>query len=639
MDECTFQSHFDNIEITNHYIKSNSNAQIALRKLLEFSEDTLYGIDTETMAKPEYRHIKDAALNPHLSDIRLLQISADDNVSYIIDCLYVDPRIFLPLLRSRRFVGHYAKFDYKHFNLIGAGDINIGCSQIIAKSIVHCVTHTDGLQSNVGLDDMVKSLFNIDLPKYLQASDWGIPELSFEQLTYAGLDPIAALEITKKLIKGITKYGLERTYTLLKAAQKPICELELNGIRLNVEGHQKLVIQWRDELFKAKKELTEITGITRLTGPELGKWLHANLPEEILDIWPRTEGATEDNDKLSTDSNTFVLFDQLPIVKPFSEFQKRATLTSTFGMKLINQVCPATGNLHANYNIAGARTGRLSSSKPNLQNLPRDKRVRANFIPRIPGNVFVCADFSQIELRVAAELSRDNTMLHAFNHSIDLHKLTASQVSGLAIEQIGDDSPERKLAKAINFGLLFGLGAKKFSHYAKKSYKVDISQADAKKAIQVFRDTYDGYRAWQLGAAEQGQFTGYSRTPCGKLRKLDPKNYYGMSMNTPIQGGAAEVMLHSLIRLYNYIKHEGLNWLLTNCVHDEILIECPQDEKRYCAEVVNACMVEGFLDVFPNGITKDIVGLKVGDTWGTTKKYDVAQNLAHGLTTNYQLHA
>lgn len=638
MDETTFTSTFDNIEVTNHYIKTASATEFVVNKLMQM--DCLFGIDTETMAKPEYLHIPDAALSPHLSDIRLLQIAGDDNVSYIIDCMYVDPRICLPLLKTKRFVGHYAKFDYKHFALIGAPDINIGCSHIIAKSIIHAVFPYEGKNSSAALDAMVKSLFNIDLPKQLQKGPWHIPELSFEQLVYAGLDPIASLEITKKLIGTLKKYGLERTYTLLKAAQKPICEMELNGIKLDVPGHQKLIIQWRDELYKVKRELKQITGLPAFTGPKLGAWLHANLPPEILDIWPRTEGATEDNDKLSTDANTFVLFDQLPIVKPFSEFQKRATLTSTFGTNLINQICPATGRLHSNYNLCGVRTGRLSSSEPNLQNLPKAKVVRSNFIPRTPGNLFVCADFSQIELRVAAELSRDDTMLNVYRNGHDLHSTTAASLSGLPIDQIAEDGPERKSAKAINFGNLFGIGAKKFAHYAKKSYKVDISKEQAKDWINVFRDTYPGYRVWQLDQADRGKHTGYSRTPCGKLRKLDPENYYGMAMNTPIQGGAAEVTLHALVRLYTVIKENRYNWILTNCVHDEILVECPADEANWCAEQVNICMVLGYLDVFPDGITRDIVGIKVGTSWGTGAKVKVGEHRADLVQNiSYQQHA
>ena len=176
------------------------------------------------------------------------------------------------------------------------------------------------------------------------------------------------------------------------------------------------------------------------------------------------------------------------------------------------------------------------------------------------------------------------------------------------------------MAKAINFGLMFGLGAKKFSHYAKKSYGVEVSEKEAYSAVEAFRETYTGYREWQLKQVDEASETKTVRTPFGKLRRLPSDNTYGTSMNTPIQGGAAECMLASLVELNKNLNGHAR---LVNCVHDEILVECDPDYEpeyiQHVKEKISKSMTDGFLKIFPNGITNNLVGIGVGDSWGAAK--------------------
>lgn len=601
-----------------HYIKDKSAALKALRTLMK--KDVLFGIDTETAVDESFKHVTKAALSPYLANIRLIQVFDSEEI-YVFDCYGIeDYAIFIPFLETKKFIAHYAMFELSHFYAMGVTKMQIGCTRILSKLIFHAVWPTDA-GTGASLEDLCEMVLKIPMDKRGQTTDWSMPELTFEQVKYAALDAVAVIRIAEKLAPGLKKLGLERSYELSKNVQHPLVLMQLKGWAIDKVLHQKMIASWRADAFSLKREIQKLTGMTKITSGTIAEWLTKNLDDATLEIWPKT-----DTGRLSTDANAFVDFGDIPIVKPFSQYQKKITLSSTFGQKLSEKLNAATGRLHGSFNILGARTGRLSASNPNLQNAVRSpsKAEKAagvydfrDIFVASPGRVLVCADYSQIELRVAAEVSQDPRMQNAYRQCIDLHKLTASKISGKPLGQIEDKSPERQLAKAVNFGLLYGLGANKFSHYAKKSYGVQTDRADALKAIEAFRETYSGYRAWQLKQSEEAAVSMQVRTPCGKLRKLDNVTAYGGSMNTPIQGGAAEVMQYALIRLFDQFK--GTKTHLVSTVHDEVIVECEESSVIETEETVARCMIAGYLDVFPNGITKKLVEAKHGLTWGEAK--------------------
>ncbi len=607
MEQRQFSVSFLGQDINAIYVTDKSTAIQLLEGLMQ--KDCLFGIDTETMAKADFKHISTAALSAHLGQIRLLQVYDGKN-SVIFDLLHInDDNIFLAFLEQKKFVAHNAIFDLQFFMQMGVKTMNIGCTYLVAKLLFHASYPTDeGLSAS--LQALTEQMFKVDMNKAMQKSDWSVPDLTFEQIEYASLDAVCVLKLAEKLAPGLEKLGLQRIYKLSKNAQHPIARMQLNGILLDVERHREKISEWRTALYAAKKHLLKITGLDEVTGHKLSGWLDTNLPPNVRRVWPETETG-----KLSTDAHTFADFSFLPIVAPFSDYQRLEKLTSTYGNRLIDQINPATGRLHAQYKICGARTGRLSSSAPNLQNLPRDNDIRKSFIP-FQSSTFLCADYSQVELRVAAELSRDGAMLEAYKNGIDLHALTASKVSHKSLSEV--TKSDRQFAKAINFGFLFGLGARKFSHYAKKSYKVDVTEDEAEEAVSVFRETYSGYREWQMEQATKAHTTLTCRTPCGKLRRLPSDNTYGNSMNHPVQGGAAEIMLYALIRLDRQLGPSSRDKLV-NVVHDEVIIECPEEDIEGCKAIMEDCMTQAFLDVFPNGITRGLVEVKNGKSWAEAK--------------------
>lgn len=605
MDEIVFDIAFLGGTYQGFYIKNPDTAANILSKLM--LKDCLFGFDTETAALPKYKSNPDAALSPHLSQIRLLQVFDGTN-SFVFDCYHIPIGTFTRFLQSKRFVAHNALFDLSFIRKAGIENCNIGCTMLAWIILYHALfAEDDGFSAK--LVDVTHNLLGTDILKHMQRSDWSVPELTYEQILYAGVDAICVLKIAEKLSKGLEKHGLINYYNLCKRALHPISEIQLNGVKLDVEHHKESVAKWRDELVVAKKEMLALTGLKDITAHTLAKWLEENLPPETLAIWPRTEKG-----KLKTDSHAFSDFSYLPIVSPFAAYQKKQTLCSTFGSNLFEYINQASGRIHPSYFICGARTGRLSSRRPNGQNMPaREKTVRESFIAE-PGNVLVVADYGQVELRCAAEISQDQTMLKAYRDGIDLHRLTASKVSRKKLEDVTDD--DRQMAKAINFGLLFGLSAKGFSHYAKKSYGVDISERDSNEAVQIFRDAYPTYREWQLNQANSVGISKRCVTPMGKWRTLPDDSCWGNAMNHPIQGAAAEIMLSALIRIF-IDQPTGIR--LVNTVHDEIVLECKVIHVPFTARLLREAMIAGYLDVFPNGITRDLVEVGAGLNWADAK--------------------
>ncbi len=606
MQQKNFKISFLGEEYNAWYVTDNETAVQILSELQE--KDCLFGIDTETAPFSQYITTVRAGLSPHLSQVRLLQVFDGKN-TVVFDLFNIrDTSLFIPFLTSKRFVAHNALFDLQYFLGLGVSDMQLGCTRILAKLLFHATYPLDsGLDAS--LANLCEQFLGTKIFKNQQKSNWGDPDLTFEQVEYAALDAVAVLRLAEKLAPGLTRYGLERVYKVARDAQTGLAKMQMNGLGFDVETHKSMIDVWRDDAFEAKKRVIKITGLKDVTSHQVAGWLKDNLPAETLRVWPKTPGG-----KLSTDAHAFADFSDLEMIAPFLEFQKATTLAGTFGQGLIDQINPATGRLHSGYNICGARTGRLSCSKPNQQNFPRDLSFRALFVAR-PGKKLLSADYSQIELRVAAELSRDKNMLKVYRDGEDIYKVTAAKLNRKRVEDV--TKAERQVAKALALGLLFGLGSAKFAHYARKGYGVEISQGDAERSIEKFREIYPEYREWQLDQASNAKETCLVYTPCGKRRRLPADETFGNSMNHPIQGGAAEVLLHAVADLEK--KSRQYNFSLLNTVHDEVVLEIEENSENEISKVVEESMVNAYLSVFPNGITNKLVGIGCGINWAEAK--------------------
>ena len=304
---------------------------------------------------------------------------------------------------------------------------------------------------------------------------------------------------------------------------------------------------------------------------------------------------------------------QHPIVSLVLEYRQLTKLNSTYVEGLSKVIAP-DGRIHTSFQNTVTATGRLSSTEPNLQNIPvrtaLGAEMRTMFVAR-PGWVLVDADYSQIELRLLAHMSGDEAMIQAFRDGVDIHTVTASQVFGVSPDRVTADM--RRAAKAVNFGIVYGISP--FS----LSQDIHVSVAQAKSYMEKYFAHYAGVRAYMDGVVEQGKSQGYVSTMYGRRRwlpELKSSNFntrsFGerVALNMPIQGTAADIIKLAMIRVEHRLAQEGLQAQLVLQVHDELIVECPQAEADTVARLLTQEM---------EGVAQLAVPLtaeaKVGQTW------------------------
>jgi DNA polymerase-1 len=279
---------------------------------------------------------------------------------------------------------------------------------------------------------------------------------------------------------------------------------------------------------------------------------------------------------------------------------------------------PGDGRIHTTYRQTETRTGRLSSVEPNIQNIPvrTDRgRVMRRFFIAEEGNCLIDADYSQIELRVLAHISNDEIMQKAFRNGDDIHSITASQVFGVRENMVSREM--RTAAKAVNFGIVYGIGA--FS----LSKDIGVSVSEASGYIKRYLEKYSGVRDYLEKTVAEAKETGYVKTMLGRVRyipeiRFSNKNTVAfgerIAKNTPIQGTAADIIKIAMVRVYNRFKKENENLKLILQVHDELIAEAPENMSGKAAEILNREMTEAGKEL---GIDLT-VDVKTGKSWYET---------------------
>ncbi|MCL2368322.1 MAG: DNA polymerase I [Oscillospiraceae bacterium] len=311
------------------------------------------------------------------------------------------------------------------------------------------------------------------------------------------------------------------------------------------------------------------------------------------------------------------LQDQHPIIPQIMDFREYTKLKSTYADGLTKTIAP-DGRIHSHFQMTVTATGRLSSTEPNLQNIPVRKElggeIRKMFVSA-PGKVLVDADYSQIELRLLAHISGDETMQRAFTTGEDIHTVTASQVFDVALEDVTPHM--RSSAKAVNFGIVYGISA--FS----LAQDIGVSVPEAKQYIENYLDKYKGVRDYMTRIVEEAREKGEVRTLFGRLRplpELQARDFntrsFGerVALNMPIQGTAADIMKLAMIRVHDRLEREGLEAKLVLQVHDELIVECPEHEANQVAALLEAEMGQVITLTVP--LTAEA---KIGKTWYDAK--------------------
>ncbi len=424
---------------------------------------------------------------------------------------------------------------------------------------------------------------------------------------------VKLFEIQKNIL---SNRGLTRPYQILRDSQYPVAKMEIFGIGFDVKKHKLLIENWQAESEQLETSIFNAMGceLNINSSKQMGVWLRDVLKEADLDNWTRTEKGA-----LSTSTPTFKINEHANnIIPKIVEYRHISKRLSSFGEGLYKFIDVSSNRLYGSFSLGLTSTGRMSSSKPNMQNMPRGEGFRDLFCAK-EGYCLIGLDYSQQELRVAALITKDQELLRIYREGGDVHTNTAAAILKIPNENV--EKSQRQLAKAVIFGLLYGQGAKGLSIYAKRQYGVDMTEEEAQKHREGLFKTYKQLRKWQINTGKIVEITKKIRTPCGRERDFSRERLgyrYNAALNLPIQGAAAEITLHAVIRIGSFICD---NCKLVNVIHDEILLEVREDMAEAFAEKAKLAMEQAFLDVFPTAgpYLSGLVEAKIGKNWGETK--------------------
>jgi DNA polymerase-1 len=590
----------------------------------ELSRHPEVGFDTET-----------TSLSPFEGRVRLVQMAAPGAI-YLFDLDKLAPsgdaarqpaleplRRLLSAARPVK-VAHNAKFDAKwarHFLGVelcgefdsraeGKNEVERGglFDTLLASQLVSAGEQED----RHSLAVVAERYLDQTVDKTLQVSDWG-GELTRAQLEYAARDAALMLPLRAKLVEALRANSLTRTAQLEFECVVPLAALELAGVYLDREcwrGKLKEIERRRDELYEQlQDELAEEPAQQSLFGPvraDLNLDSHVQLTRALTRVIgdPKRIPDSTRNWKLEP------LAAEFPVVRNILDYR---TLQKTlkFGQTLLESVNPETERIHSHFHQIGAPTGRMSSTDPNVQQIPHAFDMRRCF--RAPeGRKLVVADYSQIELRILAEFTNDRGFVEAFRSGADLHRTTAAQVFGVPVESVTKE--QRDFAKRLNFGVVYGIGARRFA------LLTGLKETEAEDLLRRYFSTYRELDAWLREAGyKAARDRTAPRTVAGRLFRFnfDPEDKQAASLaqrngkNSPIQGSSADIIKRALRLLHDRLK--GTSARVVNVVHDEIVIECAAGDAEEVSKTVEEAMCAAGEEYVKRVPVK--VEAKVADEW------------------------
>ncbi len=427
--------------------------------------------------------------------------------------------------------------------------------------------------------------------KTQQVSDWG-GALSAAQLEYAARDAALMLPLRLKLVEALRANALTRTAQLEFECVVPLAELELTGVYLEQPCWRvklREIERGRNELHELlQDELAEEPVQQSLFGPQradINLDSHVQLTRALRRVLPAGEEIPDSTRNWKLEP----LAVRYPVVRRILDYR---TLQKTlkFGETLLESVNRGTGRIHSHFHQIGAPTGRMSCTDPNIQQVPHAFDMRRCF--RAPaGRRLIDADYSQIELRILADFTRDPGFVEAFRAGADLHRTTAAQVFNVKLEEVTKE--QRDFAKRLNFGVVYGIGARRFA------LLTGLKEAEAEDLLKRYFATYRGLDAWLRDAGFKAvRERTAPRTVAGRLFKFnfDPEDKQAASLaqrngkNAPIQGSSADIIKRALRLLHDRLK--GTEAQVVNVVHDEIVVECPEEGAEGFARVVEEAMCD-----------------------------------------------
>ncbi|HVS21141.1 MAG TPA: DNA polymerase [Pyrinomonadaceae bacterium] len=559
-----------------------TNGEDLRRATDELFNKQAIGLDTET-----------TELDPYLGRLRLVQLASANDV-YIVDLNAFSDGDFSKsealeplrqLLAAPRpiKIAHNAKFDAKFIKHNFGVDLGGLFDTLLASQLVSA----GDIEERHGLNAIAARYLNEEVDKAERLSNWEF-ELSEAQLQYAARDAAVLIPLRDKLIERIKSLDLIQCAQLEFECVMPVVDLELAGFYMDKQ-------RWLEQLAVVEKRRAELAnelqemlgeGVAQasLFGPPRAN-INLDSQLQVTDALNRLGIPVPDstrNWKLQP------LAAQYPVVAKLLEYRTMQKALTSYGHNVIEFINPKTGRLHADFRQIGAPTGRFACTNPNIQQVPHAAEYRRCFMGHPAGRKLVIADYSQIELRILAEFSGDQGFIDAFNSGADLHRVTAAQVFNVAQDQVTAD--QRSFAKRLNFGVVYGIGAQRFS------MMTGLSVTEAENVLRRYFSTYRGLDAYLRKSANRAVSEKQARTGSGRLIRFnfDASDRQQVSMtqrngkNAPIQGTSADILKRALRLLNDNLRDTSAK--LVNIIHDEIVVEVDAGESEAIAQKVERAM-------------------------------------------------
>ncbi len=622
-----------------HLITSEEDLEALVRHIAGAEE---VAIDLETYP-PE------KALDPRRGSVRLISVATKD-VNKAVDVSKVRPGPLLDVLRTKTLVFFNGKFDLSFLKNTFGYEHEGKVQDVMLMHLINYFASGERVEKNgrkyledpnetKGISDLAHAAelyLSETLDKSEQGSDWSAPNLSETQIYYALKDTAILIRLKEVLEEHLSELGLLGIADIEHRALLGVTWAENNGMPFDKEAWLKLAEENAQEAKRLKEEIDRYAPEHPKEG---GKWNWNSNPQivEALGLLgfdtsklPKT-GSGNPSASESALKSIKSPEQAKELAQAILRYRVVQKLASTYGEKWTK---PAKPTDHER--VVGGRvytssrqmvsTGRMASRRPNLQNLPKDERFRKTF--RAPaGRRLIVADYAQIELLLGAIVAGEENMIKALKDGEDLHMKTARALVGDREVSEAELKKYRKRAKIVNFGFLYGMGAKKFVNHAKDKFDLEVSLEEARRYREAFFETYPGLTQWHLRVAEacnRGEDVAF--TLLGRPRKLGlqksryiPDHYepvFTEATNHPVQGSGADALKLTIARLWETRNECPGNPLLVGMVHDEIILEVDENHCEEATEWLISCMSEAVKEVTGDPETPVVVEVETRESWG-----------------------
>lgn len=624
------------------YLTETDKAQAAITEL---TGSTKLCADFET-----------TGLQAGIAEPRLLQLcnadpEEENRTVYVFDLFKTNIKNELKRLIETRemLIGHNLNFDLQFFYYLGIDFKNKIFDTYVAERVLRAgfkekryspqINKPYFADVSCGLKAVAERRLNLEIDKEQRLTDWSVDNLTLDQIEYAARDVDILPKIASDQLAELKEEELLGVYSIESQCIRPVARMCYRGFGIDVAKLKTLrekietdlekktneFIQSLDDTLPEEHKLPRGTSGEILVGKKAKKEFNPGSTAQVVRAFQAAEIAIPvdgSTGKPTLNQIALAEFDSdNPTIVLYRERAKIETRLEHVN-KLIDNVNPITNRIHSGYNQMGANSGRFTSSGSpktaktkkktvfavNIQQIPRSKDFRECFVAA-PGYKLVISDFSQIELRLGAELVNIPQMRKAFNENIDLHTLTASLIYKKDINEVSKD--ERQDGKTLNFALLYGMGYRKYKTYAAQSGKV-ITLSEAKVAHMAFHNAYPRLRQWhQERAALVEEGWTYTRTALGRRRLLSYDDATMMACaNTLIQGSGADILKMAIGNLNNYLD-DSVH--LIACVHDELVLEVKEELAEEYKKILEDAMVRAAETVLKS--VPASADASIGDSW------------------------